>query len=114
MAGDTPADRLFVFTAMTNREYRAMAARRGDDKLVIDCPPPDFSEELYDLATDPAEQRDLIRDRPRLAGRLFDALVSEIGGDPCDVIVNAQRGAEMTERLDDETIEKLRSLGYIQ
>lgn len=114
MAGETPADRLFVFTAMTNQDYRAMAARRGDDKLVVDCPPPAFTEELYDLAADPAEQRDLIRDRPRLAGQLFDALSEEIGGDPCEVIIGAQSGAEMTDRLDDETIEKLRSLGYIQ
>jgi hypothetical protein len=30
------------------------------------------------------------------------------------VIIDAQSGAEMTDRLDDETIEKLRSLGYIQ
>jgi arylsulfatase A-like enzyme len=114
MAAETSADRLFVYTAMTNKDNQAMAARVGDEKLVIECPPPEFSEELYDLAVDPTEQRNLVLDRPRRAGRLFDALVDEIGGDPCKVVADAQSGAEMTERLDDETIEKLRSLGYIQ
>ncbi|MDX1626422.1 MAG: sulfatase [Wenzhouxiangellaceae bacterium] len=114
MAGPVTAQRLIVITAMTNRDHRSMAALQDDDKLVVTCPPPEFSEELYDLSVDPHERHDRILDDPDRAGELFDGLTALIGGDPCDVIRDATAGAEITDNLDEETIEKLRSLGYIQ
>lgn len=109
-----PADRLLIFTAMTERDRFMMGARKGDHKLIVECPPPDFSERLFDLAEDPGETQDRILDDPALAGELFEAMSTLAGGDPCDVLKDAVRGSEMTEDLDDETIQKLRSLGYIQ
>lgn len=114
MLAGQPADRLLIFSAMTERERLMMAVRKGDDKLIVECPPPDFSESLFDLAEDPDEIHDRILDEPALAGELFDAMSTLAGGDPCDVLEGAVRGSEMTQDLDDETIEKLRSLGYIQ
>lgn len=114
MLAAQPSDRLLIFTAMTERERLMMGARKGDHKLMVECPPPGFSESLFNLAEDPGETSDRILDDPALAGELFDAMSTLAGGDPCDVLEGAVRGAEMTQDLDDETIEKLRSLGYIQ
>jgi len=36
------------------------------------------------------------------------------GSDPCDIIRQAQAGKSIEEGLDEELIESLRSLGYIQ
>lgn len=109
-----PADRILIFSAMTQRERLMMGARKGDHKLIVECPPPEFSESLFNLAEDPGETNDRILDDPALAGELFDAMSALAGGDPCDVLEGAVSGSEMTQDLDDETIEKLRSLGYIQ
>lgn len=114
MASNADDDRLIVITSMTDNDHRAMAARQLDDKLVVSCPPPEFREELYNIGNDPLEQTDRILDNPARAGELFDMMVDEVGGDPCDVIQNALRGAKITDNLDDETIQKLKSLGYIQ
>lgn len=114
MASSADDDRLIVITSMTDNDHRAMAARQDDDKLVVFCPPPQFREELYDIDNDPLEQTDRILDDPARAGELYDRMVENVGGDPCKVIQDALRGAKMTDNLDDETIERLKSLGYIQ
>lgn len=106
--------RPLILTAMTNKENYSMAIRQGDDKLIVDCPPPEFEELLFDLATDPEEQSDRILDDPQQAGELFDTMTEVIGGDPCETIKDAVRGADISDNLDEETIEKLKSLGYIQ
>ena len=54
-------------------------------------------------------------DRPETASKLFDLAMAVSGGsDPCVIIRQAQAGKNITEDLDEELIENLRSLGYIQ
>ena len=64
--------------------------------------------ELYDVATDPGETKNLVDQRPEVAGRLKEQLWGwiEKGG----------AGAEVPEavRLDRGTADQLRSLGYIE
>jgi len=70
----------------------------------------DSPSELYDLATDPAEQSDLAASEERRVAVLEDHLgawkkmVSAASLDP----------DRRTEELDDEALEQLKSLGYIQ
>lgn len=108
------AGRPLILTAMTNNDRYSMAVAHEDKKLIVECPPPEFKERLFDLVLDPAEQSDRILDEPQRAGELFDTMAETIGGDPCEVIKNAVRGADIRDNLDEETIEKLKSLGYIQ
>ncbi|MEO8678554.1 MAG: sulfatase-like hydrolase/transferase [Vicinamibacterales bacterium] len=60
--------------------------------------------ELYDLATDPGEQRNLAEREPARAAAMRRALVASIGAQP-----EATPGAVP----DRETVEKLASLGYV-
>jgi arylsulfatase len=106
--------RPLLLTAMTNNENYSMAIIREGHKLIVDCPPPEFRELLFDLTEDSGEQSNRILDNPQLAGELFELMKDEAGGDPCEVIKGAVRGADIRDNLDEETIEKLKSLGYIQ
>ena len=64
-------------------------------------------EELYNLAADPAEQRDLAASRPRLLKALRGDLDSAIA-------LARGRSADVDEmELTNEEVEKLRSLGYV-
>lgn len=103
-----------IFTAMTNSKYRAMAIRQQGMKMLIECPPEEYVEYLFDLRSDPGELNDIILDHPDSAEELFDQLEDMIGGTVCETIVQATKGVEIENDLDAETIEKLRSLGYIQ
>ena len=106
-------DRARVVTAMTNRDRFEVAIERGGMKLVLRCTP-EYAETLYDLEADPGERSDRILDDPGAATRLFDTLANIMGGEPCAVVQNANRGIAPERALDDEQIEKLKSLGYIQ
>lgn len=106
--------RPLLLTVMTNKQHFAMGIRQADDKLIVECPPPEFEEVLFDLGEDPGEQSNRVLDDPKRTGELFDLMTEEAGGDPCEVIQNAVRGADIRDNLDEETIEKLKSLGYIQ
>jgi arylsulfatase len=106
--------RPLLLTAMTNNKNYSMAIVREAHKLIVDCPPQEFRELLFDLDADPAEQSNRVLDDPQLAGELFEQMSAEAGGDPCEVIKDAVRGADIRDNLDEETIEKLKSLGYIQ
>lgn len=106
--------RPLILTAMTEKQGYSIAIRRDDDKLIVDCPPQEFREQLFDLAEDPGENNDRVLDDPNKAGELFDLMQSEVGGDPCEVLVGAVQGADIRDNLDEETIERLKSLGYIQ
>lgn len=110
------AGRPLVYVAMTGKTYRALAVRVRDDKLIVECSRPGGAKpvNLYDLAEDPAEQRDLIDQRPETVEALFAHLQDAAGEKPCDAIYDALAGKSMEEGLDDERIEQLRSLGYIQ
>lgn len=70
-----------------NRPRKAQAIRRGRWKAIRFAPGiagagPEGRIELYDLATDLGEQRDLARRRPELATRLMTLLDRSIGPDP--------------------------------
>lgn len=111
----TFVNRPLISTAMTNKKNRAMSVRVANHKLVMDCPPQEYVEELFDLVEDPAEKTNLILDRPEIAAKLFDLAMAVSGGtDPCDIIRQAQAGENIEKGLYEEQIEALRSLGYIQ
>jgi len=63
--------------------------------------------ELYDLKTDPAEERNLAQERPDLVARLR-ALLPEVAPERPD------RDATSGAQGDPELLEKLRALGYVQ
>jgi arylsulfatase A-like enzyme/tetratricopeptide (TPR) repeat protein len=60
--------------------------------------------ELYDLAKDPGEATNLIPREPAIAARLSAW---------CDLFAGAEGVGSVTQELDPETIERLRSLGYV-
>ena len=79
-------------------------ARRGRFKLITDRE--SGERELFDLATDPTERQDLSEARPELADEL-SALMDQFFGpeveDPLEAL-----------ELDPKTVERLRSLGYLE
>jgi len=107
------ADRFRLSASMTNNKRYEIASEQLSDKLILGCTP-EFREELYDLETDPGELSDLILDNPHLAGKLSDAMEDITLSDPCEIMMNANRGRLPEELLSPEQIEQLRSLGYIQ
>lgn len=67
---------------------------------------------LYDLAADPAEERDLAGERPLQTRWLERALRAQRA---LDLRLRASLGAgAQEEKLDPETVDKLRALGYLQ
>lgn len=79
-------------------------ARRGSFKLITNLET--GRRELYDLVTDPAEQRDLSEARPEVAEELSD-LMNQF-------FVQHDEGKATTLELDPEMIERLRQLGYVK
>jgi arylsulfatase A-like enzyme len=59
-------------------------------------------EELFDLSADPGETRNLITEQPEVAQRYRDLLQSRM-----------QLGVDQDHELDRETLERLRSMGYV-
>jgi arylsulfatase A-like enzyme len=84
----------------------------GDHKLILNCRPT-RSVELYDLGRDPAERADVQADHPSATRRLLGTLRKVIGKRPCRIAEEAQIGGSPTRPLDAESIEALRSLGYL-
>jgi len=70
----------------------------------------DSTVELYDLRIDPLEQRNLADEAPNVVTALKSLL------DSWEVMVGRQQinSPEVVTPLDDETLEQLRQLGYIQ
>ncbi len=62
--------------------------------------------ELYDLKTDPLERQNLRGEKPKLSAGLLKELASLIN---TESPIQARK-----EILDEKTIERLKSLGYIQ
>lgn len=110
-------DRVLLFTQMTNDLKYSMAMRQGDLKFLMWCTPKeDFEEELYHLGQDPKELNNLIDD-PEFAARadeMYETWRDMIGQHPCTTIHAALDGGDMQDGLDEDAIEKLKSLGYIQ
>jgi arylsulfatase len=106
------ADRYRLSVGMTNHKRQEIVNEKGGRKLILGCT--EFSEELYEIASDHGEQNDLILDEPHIAGKLYDAMTEITVADPCGVLKNASAGIASEELLSTEQIEQLRSLGYIQ
>ena len=91
--------------------YRNDAAKKADRSAVHTQPAPDekpsFREELYDVAVDPDETRNLIAERPKIASKLRDELgeTERRFSRP-----DAQRAID----LDRMTKDQLEALGYIE
>ena len=80
--------------------WSPLRALRDDRWKLIEAPRP----ELYDLSTDPGEQRNLYADRPQTAQGLRQQL-AKLTGDTA--------GSMSTGTMDREALEKLASLGYV-
>ena len=105
--------RIRVVTGMTNKKRYEIMIEQAGRKLIQLCTP-EFQESLYDLSSDPGELTDIVLDRPDIAGELFEQLETIVMGEPCRVIADSSRGKTPQQLLDDEQIEQLKSLGYIQ
>ncbi len=68
----------------------------------------DGRHELYDLASDPLEERDLVGQRPELAKRMVESLESYVAGLPVAV-----RERSVPPELPPQQREMLRGLGYV-
>ena len=106
--GRLPEDRPFYSDLRSppwfgNQTLKAVV--RGDDKYILTLPD---TEELYDLTEDPSEQASVLAEFRSLAAELRGEL--EAFEDTCPRY--AQESAEVS--LDEEAVQKLKSLGYIQ
>lgn len=89
------------------REGRWTALREGDLKLIrVPMSEEGFDEELYDLADDPGETRNLVDERPDDVARLRERLGAELADFEPLVVQDA-------EAPDEEELDALRSLGYV-
>lgn len=106
--GRPPEDRPFFADLRSppwfgNQTLKAVIC--GDDKYILTLPD---TEELYDLAADPREQSSVLAERRSLAAELGGAL--EDFEETCPRYTH--ESAEVS--LDEEAIEKLKALGYVQ
>lgn len=111
-----PAVRPLLTIQMTNNAKLSMTLLNDNYKAISWCTKSeDFREELFHLVDDPGELNDVIEsnEHAEAANTIFDFMHEVAGGDPCTVIDNAVAGGSMTE-VDDETLEALKSLGYVQ
>ena len=97
-----PAPPIYAETLMPQlyMNWAPLRAIRDERWKLIDAPKP----ELYDLASDAAEARNLHDERPQAARGLRQALEKMTGGAAEALAVGA---------MDRETLEKLASLGYV-
>lgn len=99
-SGKCPPEKPLIADALAwGLETRAVV--RGGWKLIARI---DGSMELYDLRTDPGEQRDLSAERADIVGHLSERLADYVG-------TAAEMGAKM--EIDEEMERNLRALGYI-
>ncbi|MDF2709620.1 MAG: hypothetical protein K0R62_5272 [Nonomuraea muscovyensis] len=111
-----------------NRPRKMQAIRRGDWKLIRFAPGiagagPRGRVELYDLAADPGERRDLSAERPELAEELLTRLDASIGADPRlpyglavlgvdgQVMVTLRNGSAVSWRQVEVTLDGRRATG---
>lgn len=78
----------------------------GGYKLVDNLIPTPPRQELYNLAVDPAEKKDLIEQQPEQAKKMREAMAELLGKLPA--------AASTTVQLTDTEREQLRALGYIK
>lgn len=98
--------------SMLGAHRRWLSMRRGPHKLIQMCMP-EKTQQLFDLAADPGETRDLHQEMPQLARELYRDLGRAMGGDPCPMMQAAMQGKGPTVGLSQENIEALKALGYL-
>lgn len=116
LVGSHWRERPLVSVAMTRRDYRAFAVRAGSEKLIARCTPEHElgDPEYYDLESDPGETRNPAgSDRDSLS-TLLGHLHDLAGERPCATLHDAMQGKSIEHGMDEDRIEQLRSLGYIQ
>ena len=113
LRGPLEPNRHRIVAGMTNRNRYEILSEQGGRKLIQLCTP-EFSEELYDLNTDPQETRNIVLDQPDLANHLGELLEDAISTEPCALIRGVNQGKAPEELLSKDQIEELKSLGYIQ
>lgn len=97
--GDVPAGYFEAISASINRRWAPLYGLRDAGLKYIDLPLP----ELYDLARDPGEARNLAASRPEDLERLRARLTS---------LRSRDRGVKPVKETS-ETLERLRALGYV-
>jgi arylsulfatase len=103
--------RLRIGVAMTHRTHHYVAGARASDKLIVSCR--EKTAQLFDLAEDPEEKRDLGPEHSRRLRSLLADVRSAFGGEPCSAIAQASSGSHPTEALTAEQVSQLRALGYL-
>ncbi len=97
------------FIGYRTTTHRLRAAREGMTKVILSSPNAfgigPWRREMYDLAEDPRETRDLARETAE--GERLEAHLREW-------IVRAGAGGELPRELDPETERRLRALGYVE
>jgi len=83
-----------------------------DQKVILSCQPTK-SAQLCDTTGGGPDRCVPGEERAPETRRLLAQLEGLIGGDPCEVVRAAVRGADPTTGLDEETIKGLRALGYL-
>jgi arylsulfatase A-like enzyme len=98
---------ILLETEPTKGDVIHLALRSGSLKLIDWRGPKNRPLSLFDLSSDPAEQKDLALEQPALVNKLHDELKATEG--------TFRTSATETEPagLDRETEELLRSLGYL-
>ncbi len=86
---------------------RIRSLRVGPHKLIWGS---DGRHELYDVAADPGETRDLIAQEPEIAARLQERLAAIVAEHAVELAESDARAVE----LDPEVEESLRELGYVR
>ena len=106
LAANPDATRTVSSRAFFSELGELKAIRQADWKLILDV---DSGEvQLFNLATDPGEQENLASSEPELAQRLRDDLLRFLAG-----VATESNDSEHVP-LDEETLERLRALGYVQ
>ncbi|MFZ5476814.1 MAG: sulfatase, partial [Myxococcota bacterium] len=124
LAGEALAPTVAFAEEWAGKVHRA-AVREGDWKLVRDPEP-----RLFDLDADPGETRDLAAERPdvvaRLEGQLAAYFAAGARGEPIARVdweaaarsgerwTPTRRGEGAAPEVDDETMEALEALGYLE
>ncbi len=82
----------------------------GPDPFEVPLQPAPAGRQLYDLAEDPGERRNLIDTRPELAAELDRLLREQLG----QLRRSGRLDQELPDEIDDQLMERLRSLGYVR
>lgn len=112
LSGSEPPPVIGISMTETAKRETWISILEDSHKLILTCQP-EWSVELYDIDQDPMERMNIAAEHPNLVSDLYRALRSHVDGKPCEVIKNATKGKFITTMHDEESVEALRALGYI-